>query len=174
MYHAHIAVDPQTAQRRVQTCTEHARATAALAKEHLAPLGLSSAGELAGLLHDCGKFTEEFNTYLEKASRDEKVAKGSVIHTFAGVSLLLQRFHSQDGALTPSDIASEVLAASIGNHHGLIDLWDERHQNGFDHRLTHQPAYDARAIANFHAECANEAEVEKLYLQAEAEILAFF
>lgn len=85
MYPAHIAVDPQTAEQRVQTCTEHARSVAALAKDYLSPVALSSTGELAGLLHDIGKFTPEFNAYLEKATHGEHVVKGSVIHTFAGV-----------------------------------------------------------------------------------------
>ena len=174
MYLAHISNDPFTTSQRRQTCAEHSRATAALAKAALSSVGLASAGELAGLLHDCGKFTDEFNGYLEKASRDEKTVKGSVIHSFAGAAYLLQRFHSRDGSLPLADLASEVMAASISSHHGLIDLWNERHQNGFDHRLTHQPAYDARAVAAFHAECADERETDALYPKAEQEILSFF
>lgn len=174
MYLAHIAIDSRNSAQRQQTCTEHSRSTAALAKAALSSVGLSSAGELAGLLHDCGKFTDDFDTYLQKACRGEKPAKGSVIHTFAGAAYLLQKFHSLGGALSPADLASEVIAASISSHHGLIDLWDEKHRNGFDHRLKHQPAYDKQAIEAFHAECASEAEVTQLYRQAEQEILAFY
>lgn len=174
MHLAHIAIDSQTSQRRIQTCTEHARSVAALAKGYLSPMGLPATGELAGLLHDLGKFTEEFDTYLDKATRGEKVTKGSVIHTFAGVRYLLEQYHSKDGNLTFSDLASELIAVSIGSHHGLFDLWDERHQNGFEHRLNHQPAYDHRAIEAFFTECCSADEISLLYKQAEQEICQFY
>ncbi len=174
MYPAHIAVDPQTAEQRVQTCTEHARSVAALAKDYLSPVALSSTGELAGLLHDIGKFTPEFNAYLEKATHGEHVVKGSVIHTFAGVRYMLEHFHSADAPPTFSDLAAELIAASVGSHHGLFDLWDERHQNGFDHRLCHQPEYDKRAIAAFLAECTSADTLKGLYQQAGQEISTFY
>lgn len=174
MYPAHIAADPQTSRCRVQTCTEHVRSVAAMARAHLSAVGLSAAGEMAGLLHDQGKFTAEFSAYLEKASRGEKVVRGSVIHTFAGVRYMLEHFHSADVPLTFSDLAAELIAVSIGSHHGLFDLWDERHQSGFGHRLGKQPEYDRRAIDAFHDECASADALEALYHQAEQEISAFY
>lgn len=174
MFRAHIAIDGTTSGRREQTCTEHALSVAALAKNCLAPLGLSATGEIAGLLHDMGKFTDEFDAYIQKASMGEKVRKGSVIHTFAGVRYLLERFHTADGTPVYSDIASELLAVSIGSHHGFFDLWDEMHQSGFQHRLTHQPDYDRRAIAAFHTECMDEEGVRQRIMQASAEIISFF
>lgn len=171
MHSAHIAIAQNGQKRRVQTCAEHSRAVAALARDHLQACGLEKVGYLAGLLHDCGKFTDEFDAYLEKAVKGENVHKGSVIHTFAGVSDLLEQFHSHDGRLTFSDITAETLAAGIGSHHGLMDLWDERHQSGFEHRRTRQPEYDRQAIASFHAECAKEPEVRRLFQEADEEIL---
>ena len=174
MYPAHISIDPLSARHRIQTCTEHARSVAALAKDFLSPLELVATGEIAGLLHDLGKYTEEFRTYLDRASRGEKVVRGSVIHTFSGVRYMLERFHSHDGSLPLGDLASELLAISIGSHHGLLDLWNEYHQGGFDHRLNHQPDYDKRAMEAFHAECASADEVRQLYTQAEREICCFY
>lgn len=174
MHLAHIVIDSQISERRAQTCTEHVRSAAALAKNYLSPMGLASAGELAGLLHDLGKFTEEFDAYLDKASRGEKVAKGSVIHTFAGVRYFLEQYHSKDGNITFGDLTAELIAVSIGSHHGLFDLWDERHQNGFEHRLNHQPDYDHRAIAAFLTECCSSEEISLLYKQAEQEICEFY
>lgn len=173
MYIAHIEKDLQTSEVRIQTCEEHARAAAALAQKALEPCGLSATGYMAGLVHDMGKCTDEFKNYLEKAAANEKVRKGSIIHTFAGVRYLLERFRSGDEPAPQTNIVSEILAASVGGHHGLFDLWDERHQSGFGHRLDHQPEYDRRAIAAFHKECADEQEVQSLYRQAEEEILTF-
>lgn len=173
-HYAHISQNRSYGTETVQTCTDHSRETAALTRDFLAPCGLAHAGYLAGLLHDCGKFTDEFDAYLMRAARGEPVQKGSVIHTFAGVNCLLKAFHSQGAALNLSDLAAEVLAASIGGHHGLMDLWDERHQNGFEHRLTRQPEYDARAIKAFHEECADEKEVKALFDKAQQEIISFY
>lgn len=174
MHKAHIALERDLMQQRVQTCEEHSRATAELAKASLAAVGLGEAGYLAGLLHDCGKFTDEFDAYLERAARDESVRKGSVIHTFAGVRYLLERFHSPNGSPTITDLSAELLAVSVASHHGLIDLWNEHHQNGFAERLARQPAYDHRAIDDFHAECADEAEIQRLFQQAHTEIFDFY
>ena len=60
-------------------------------------------------MHDCGKFTEEFSAYLTMAAAGEKVKRGSIIHTFAGVRYLLENFHSSD-ALKLDDLPAEILA----------------------------------------------------------------
>jgi len=150
MHYAHISRDAISGALKFQTCADHSRGTAALAQGILAKCDLAAAGYLAGLLHDCGKFTDEFDSYLTKATNNKPVQKGSVIHTFAGVAYLLASFHSKSPVLTLVDLAAEVLAVSIGGHHGLLDIWDEHHQSGLEHRLTKQPDYDARAIKAFH------------------------
>lgn len=174
MYNAHIYRDPVSGAEEIQTCAEHSRNTAERTREILAPRNLPSAGYLAGLLHDCGKFTDEFNEYLRKAVHGEPVRKGSVIHTFAGVGCLLNAFHSKNAPLVRGDLAAEALSVAIASHHGLIDLWDERRQSGFLHRLTAQPEYDARALRAFYKECAAESEIRTLYAKAQEEIDRFF
>ncbi|MCD7796495.1 MAG: hypothetical protein LUG95_02420 [Clostridiales bacterium] len=47
-----------------------------------------------GILHDCGKFTDEFDDYIKRASSGEKAIQGEVIHSFAGVSLALNKCHN--------------------------------------------------------------------------------
>ena len=121
MHTAHI--DPQSDPHRIQTCADHSRSVADLAKSILAPCGLGSTGYLAGLLHDCGKFTDEFDEYITKASNNETIRKGSVIHTFAGVRCIMELFHAPNDQ-SAENIAAEVIAISIGSHHGLIDLWN--------------------------------------------------
>ena len=75
-YYAHIAQDGRT-----QTVIEHMKGTAERAASCLAGVGLEKAAYLAGLLHDLGKFTEAFQTYLQEGDRSKR---GSVIHTFQG------------------------------------------------------------------------------------------
>lgn len=170
MHRAHMAIDVASLEERVQTCTEHAQAVAKLEKGYLAAVGLENTGKLLGLLHDMGKFTDEFDDYLNRAFHGEKVRKGSVIHTFAGVRYLLEQFHRQGGQLSLQDVMIEVLAVSVGSHHGYFDLWDENHTSGFQHRLTCQTTYDHRAIAAFHQECAVAEEVKQLVQQSVEEL----
>ena len=115
MHTAHIAIDLQTKACRLQTCTEHSRSVADLAREILVPCGLGATGYLAGLLHDCGKFTDEFDAYIRMASNGESVHKGSVIHTFAGVRCIMELFHSPEQSM--ENIAAEIIAVCIGSHH---------------------------------------------------------
>ncbi|MCD8008495.1 MAG: CRISPR-associated endonuclease Cas3'', partial [Clostridiales bacterium] len=92
---------------------------------------------MAGLLHDCGKFTQAYQTYLWRAVQGEPVRRGSVNHTFAGVRLLLERYHHQSfREQTKADVACEVLALAVGGHHGWFDCVDEHQKSGFQHRLT--------------------------------------
>ena len=84
-YYAHISDDG-----RRQTVAEHCRKDASYAAECLSSVGLSNTAYLAGLMHDTGKLTQEYQTYLERAARGEAVRRGSVVHTFAGVRLRLK------------------------------------------------------------------------------------
>ena len=131
----------------VQSNQEHCYGTAKYASKKLANIGLERTGFMVGLLHDCGKFTEEFSNYISGAVKGEKIRKGSVIHTFAGVTLLLNEFHTDMGEF--SDAVAEILACAVGSHHGLFDCVDPDGKSGFIHRLTKQPQYDQKAIENF-------------------------
>jgi len=70
-YYAHTAEDcdgkplPQT---HWQPLAEHLRNVAAMAKQFAAPLGLAAEAELAGLLHDLGKYAERFQERLRNPS----------------------------------------------------------------------------------------------------------
>ncbi|MBQ4156978.1 MAG: CRISPR-associated helicase Cas3' [Clostridia bacterium] len=174
MHYAHISVKNESDHARYQTCAEHSRSAASLAQEILKKQNLASTGYLAGLLHDCGKFTDEFNDYLIRSVNGESIRKGSVIHTFAGVSYLLNEFHSKGASQTFDDVVSEIIAAGIANHHGLIDLWDEKHQNGFEYRLSKQPDYDRLATDTFHKECADDDEIRMLFSESRREITEFY
>lgn len=67
-YYAHTATfadgspDPDTG--RWQTLADHLRQVAALARQFGEPLGLGHEAELAGLLHDLGKYSERFQARL--------------------------------------------------------------------------------------------------------------
>mgnify|MGYP002588107472 FL=1 len=119
MYPAHIRENGER-----QTVQEHCRNTAALAAAALRPLGLEESAYLAGLLHDAGKNKQEYAQYLSEAVSGGNAVRGSVNHTFAGVRLLLDRWHGGCGTFSYSDVTAELLAFAVGSHHGLFDCID--------------------------------------------------
>lgn len=162
-------------ENRVQSCEEHSRNVANYAKKCLKDINLEETGYLAGLLHDCGKFTEEFSDYIQKSAKGESVRKGEVIHSFAGVYYLLNKFHSNDKTRTCNDLSAELMAYAIGSHHNMFDIVDmDDKKNGFDHRIEHQPQYEKVAIENFNSDCASDDEVDKRFQSASSELNEIF
>ncbi len=166
MYISHI-----NAFNKEQTCREHCYNTASKAEAILANVRLGRSGYLAGLLHDMGKFTAEFNAYIHDDVQGNAV-RGSVIHSFAGVSYLLRHFHTieENAELSLDDISAEVLCTAIGSHHGLIDCYDKNGVSAFVRRLTKQPEMDLRAEIAFHYECMPKQQIESIFKEASSEI----
>lgn len=148
-----------------QTVSTHCRKTAEYAAHALEPAALSAGGYLAGLIHDAGKYTLKFQRYLLQ----EKGARGSVNHTFAGVRLLLERYFDRN-AEDFSGVASELLALATGGHHGLFDCVDSQQKSGFQHRLTKDDIDYEEAVENFFRFCADEKELDQRFQDALEEL----
>ncbi len=104
-YYAHTAELPDGEWQLLAT---HLRNVAGLAKRFAAPLGLASEAELAGLLHDLGKYRDEFQEYL----RGERARGGETQHAIYGAKWLFDK---------------EQLGSAFGvagHHAGLHDLSD--------------------------------------------------
>lgn len=155
---------------RIQTASEHCRNTAKYASEDLMSIGLEQCGYLAGLLHDCGKFTDEFNRYIQASVAGKPVRKGSVIHTFAAAQYFLRNYWENDRERMLQNITSELLAYASSAHHGFYDCVSTDNQQGFSHRLEKQPEYDHRAIEHFINECAGQDELATFFRKASSEI----
>jgi CRISPR-associated endonuclease/helicase Cas3 len=112
-----------------QSLEDHLLGVAEIAKTHASKVGLKSQGELIGLLHDLGKYSNEFQVYLKSAvglinqDEDEFVdargLRGKVDHSTAGAQLVWEEL-SKQGSM--GQIVGQVLALCISSHHsGLID-----------------------------------------------------
>jgi len=156
---AHIRRDPDGTEKAVQTVTAHCRKTAEYAGRALEAVGLASAGYLAGLVHDAGKYTGRFQTYL----REGEGRRGSVNHTFAGVRLLLEQFFTEGDF---PGVVCELLALAAGGHHGLFDCVDSDGQSGFCRRLTKADIGYEEAAENFLRQCASGEELDDLFQRA--------
>lgn len=171
MYPAHIRkVDDK---KYVQTVEEHCRGVAEIAAELLSDIGLEKTAYLAGMVHDLGKFSENFKNYIEKAADGEKVQRGSVNHTFAGVRFLLEK-HSDEQLSRFSDIVLEILAYAVGAHHGLFDCVDDNNNNGFTKRIQKEGIDYLNAAQEFLKICCSKQDIEDLLKQSEKEFLPVF
>lgn len=122
---AHWRASDQTS----QPLRIHLRNVGALAGGFASKLGLKSAGELIGLLHDLGKYSSEFQGYLSSAVGlidydaddyvDAKQLKGKVDHSTAGAQYIWQTLGCNS---QKEQITAQVLALCVASHHsGLID-----------------------------------------------------
>lgn len=165
LYYAHAKRD-ETGEKAIrQTVSSHCRGAAAAAAQALLPAGLSECGYLAALLHDAGKYTQRFQEYL----LHEIGARGSVNHSFAGVRLLLEAFHTEDRG-EYADVVSELLAFAAGAHHGLFDVVDEQGKSGFVRRMTAPDIAYEEARGHFFACCAPPGELARRFEAARAEL----
>lgn len=170
-YPAHIRkVDGK---KYIQTVEEHCRGVAEIAAELLRDIGLEKTAYLAGIIHDLGKFSENFKNYIEKAADGEKVQRGSVNHTFAGVRFLLEK-HSYKQLSGFSDIVLEILAYAVGAHHGLFDCVDDNNNNGFTKRMQKEGIDYLNAAQEFLKICCSKQDIEDLLKQSEKECLPVF
>lgn len=113
-----------------QSIEAHLLGVAAHASGFAKKIGLAEHGELIGLLHDLGKYPDEFQNYLKSAvgllnqDEDEEFVdarglKGKVDHSTAGGQLIWSEL-SKQGPL--GQIVGQVLVLCIASHHsGLID-----------------------------------------------------
>jgi CRISPR-associated endonuclease/helicase Cas3 len=170
-YPAHIRkVDGK---KYIQTVEEHCHGVAEIAAELLSDIGLEKTAYLAGMVHDLGKFSENFKNYIEKAADGEKVQRGSVNHTFAGVRFLLEK-HSDEQLSGFSDIVLEILAYAVGAHHGLFDCVDDNNNNGFTKRIQKEGIDYLNAAQEFLKICCSKQDIEDLLKQSEKEFLPVF
>lgn len=168
IYPAHFRRDENRCVQEVQTVEVHCRNCARLAAQE-APPGMVQTAYLCGLLHDMGKYTLAFARYIEQASRDESVRRGSVNHTFAGARFALERWHTPpSGSLR--DLTSELIAFAAGSHHGQFDCIDEDGKDGYQHRQTAADIGYGEAKAAFLSRCATEAELDTLFMAAVEEM----
>ncbi len=113
---AHVRQD-EAGRWHLHSLAEHLEGTARLAGAFAEPFGNGDWGHLAGLWHDLGKFSPEFQAFIRKASGYDpdahlEGAPGKVDHSTAGALLALK--HGPAG---------RILAYLIAGHHAGLPDW---------------------------------------------------
>ncbi len=130
---------------------------------------LEVAGELIGLLHDFGKYSEDFRCYIHSALGllnpdeddyvDSRALKGKIDHSSAGAQFIWRTLSKRGER---ESLIGQLLALCIASHHsGLIDCLDPEGSDVFGKRMrkpeekTHleevQSCADAEILARAHA-----------------------
>ena len=146
-YIAHVRESDQT-QQALET---HLQEVAAICKQLAQKLGVDQAGELIGLLHDFGKYSEQFQNYIQSATGllepdidqsyvDAKSLKGKIDHSSAGAQWI---WHTLGQFNDPKvNLFAQIMALCVASHHsGLIDCLKLDGTNGFKERMNKPDNY---------------------------------
>jgi len=128
-YIAHIRKSDQ----KPQPLQTHLTEAAAIAKLLATKLNLEQAGELLGLMHDFGKYSQKFQNYIRRVNNigfnfdqdDEDSFKGGD-HSTAGAQWVYRKLRKFGAAQGIGELFGQMLGLCIASHHGegLIDCLD--------------------------------------------------
>ena len=161
-YTAHV----RASDKSEQSVASHLQEVAEIAKTLAAKINVPEAGELIGLLHDFGKYSADFQNYIQSGTglidQDSEdfvnagALKGKIDHSTAGAQWIYQTFAQHGGK---GKCCAQILAVCVASHHGrgLIDCLkpygDTMEEiNGFNRRIN-----KADALSHL-AECTQNAD----------------
>lgn len=155
-----------------QTLPEHLGNVADLMAGFAEGSGLSATARLIGILHDLGKCTAEFSSYLEWCRKHpgDFSRWGTVDHTSAGGQLLHRWYgrSSEDGKL-----AADMMALVIFSHHAdLMNYVDREGNADFWKRVEKKDVLAQVDLAYYYRAVIDEAELDRLFKAAVREFSA--
>lgn len=132
-YIAHI----RSQDGEIQTVEEHLLEVKTLAESFGEKIAVKHIAGLAGILHDMGKYTEEFRDYIEAAVFHPEIApaRGTVDHSTAGGKLLYDLYHTKNIKEIPARLAEIVGNAIISHHSYLKDFFNENLESPYLKRV---------------------------------------
>lgn len=148
-YYAH-----STDSNEYQLLEDHLKGVAKLCQHYSEAFGVGNLGYLAGLLHDIGKYSEEFQQRI----RGSKIR---VDHSTAGAQWIMENdvIRKYLGTRKLDRHLARLIAHSIAGHHGGLKNHGTKDQEGtLVHRLSKQ---DIRDWSNAWKEITLETSVKK-------------
>ncbi len=172
MFCAHI--NPTTLKE--QGVKEHLYNVSTMSMEYGAKISLGATGKLIGILHDMGKETEKFDSYIHYCSKhpNDKSLRGAINHSTAGAKFIYDNFYNK---ITPGPyqrFTAQLISLAICSHHGgLIDCLDLGGIDIFTNKMnTDKEIFYDEALSNFKTEYLKMADINDLFNKAQEEIRA--
>lgn len=169
MFIAHI----RKSDHEIQTVSDHLEGVALLAQSYGRPAALAAHAELSGFLHDMGKYTEAFTTYIRNAVLYDDVASTKIDHSTAGAKYLFENYYGRDPF---QNLVVETVGMAILSHHSGLQnfIQIDTSQSDYIRRVTNAdlPHYQ-EVVANFETVSGNVDRVKQLIEAAKKEVQEF-
>ncbi|WP_409273811.1 CRISPR-associated helicase Cas3' [Neobacillus sp. SCS-31] len=146
-YIAHI----RSSDGKVQKVEEHLLEVKSLAEQYGEKLGIKHLAGLAGMLHDLGKYTNDFRNYILEAvnNPDSPPKRGSIDHSTAGGKLLFELYHSSEKRDPLKCIVSEIIGNAIISHHSYLhDFLNPNNESPYLYRVQQKELNQYEAARN--------------------------
>ncbi|WP_284141654.1 CRISPR-associated helicase Cas3' [Virgibacillus sp. LDC-1] len=156
-----------------QSVQDHLEGVSRLGRKYGASIGLGAHGELAGFLHDMGKYTDAFTTYIENAVLHRQIAAKKIDHSTAGAKYIYDCFYKGNDL---DKFVVEIVGMAILSHHSGIQNFVQIDLSTSDYirRVVEKdlPYYD-EVKRNFEAVEGNRERVQRLFQEAVDEFGVF-
>jgi CRISPR-associated endonuclease Cas3-HD len=111
-----------------------------LSKQFAIIIGLPNIGELIGIIHDLGKYSADFQEYLESIIRSwtdptvlTKWKKGDIDHSTAGAQYIWKNYDRNNKIYI---FLAQIISLCVASHHaGLIDCITPEGDDNFSRRM---------------------------------------
>ncbi|MCD4741885.1 MAG: CRISPR-associated endonuclease Cas3'', partial [Desulfobacteraceae bacterium] len=124
--------------QKKQSVNDHLKGVSDICQRLAGKVGMSEAGFILGLLHDFGKYSQQFQSYIQSATGilnpddeayvDANAIQGKIDHATAGAQWIWQRCNKS--------LIGQILAVCLASHHGgLLDCLQVDGKNGFLKRI---------------------------------------
>jgi len=159
-----------------QSVKKHLQNVSKLSMEFGSKISLGATGQLIGILHDMGKGTKKFDSYIHYCSKHpkDKSLKGSINHSTAGAKFIFDSYYNTTDQY--HKFTAQIISLAICSHHGgLIDCLDLKGIDKFSDRMNPNKdiLYD-EALNYFKEECLEVSQIKDLFNKATEEIKAMF
>jgi len=156
-----------------QSVQEHLEEVAQLARQYGELANIGAFSELAGFLHDMGKFTRQFTIYLKNAVLEKNVSNEKIDHSTAGAKYLYDNYYNQN--LIQNLVVETVGMAILSHHSGLQNfVQPDLKPSDFLRRVQNDllPNYE-EVVRNFEEVAGNKERVAVLMKEAKQELEQF-
>jgi len=157
-----------------QSVKTHLYNVSKMAMEYGAKVSLAATGELIGILHDMGKETKAFDSYIHYCSLNpnDKSLRGTINHSTAGAKFIYDTFYNTTDPY--QKLTSQLISLAICSHHGgLIDCLDMDGMDIFISKMkTDKEIFYGEALSKFIVECFQIVQIKDLFEKSRQEIKA--